>query len=140
MHTRSSRLKKYRTKNGVLVRSPGEMEIANFLYDQGIEFEYEKKIVVNGYPLRPDFYLTKYKVYIEYFGMRDPHYRRSAWHKRLLIESSINRLISLYGVSRGRLGATIKVGFENVLKKKFPQKKYFDWHTHSQPNTSHSKI
>lgn len=138
MHTRHSRLRKYCSKTGILVRSPGEKEIADFLSDQGIDFEYEKRIVVDGYPLRPDFYLKDFNTFIEYFGMKDLHYRRSAWHKRQLMEGAKLRLIPLYRVSKGKLGSVIKVGFENLLKIKFPQRKFFDWHTHTQPNTSRS--
>lgn len=129
MPIRLSRLRKYCSKAGLLVRSPGELEIANFLAEQGVKFEYEPRIVVNGYGLRPDFYLNDYDIYIEYFGMKDANYCRDAWHKRLLMERSKYRLISLYGVSKGHLGATLKVCFETLLKRKFPQKKYFDWHT-----------
>ena len=59
---------------GESVKSYGEMEIANFLTQQGISYEYEA-----AYPIdtrteefdqyHPDFYLPDYNIYIEYFGI-----------------------------------------------------------------------
>lgn len=59
---------------GESVKSYGEMEIANFLTQQGISYKYEA-----AYPIdtrteefdqyHPDFYLPDYNIYIEYFGI-----------------------------------------------------------------------
>lgn len=63
-----------RTIKGELVKSKGEAEIANFLYVNNIEYEYEK-IYDNLMPdhriYRPDFTLNLNgeKVYLEYFGL-----------------------------------------------------------------------
>ncbi|MCF0217282.1 MAG: UvrD-helicase domain-containing protein [Fibrobacteraceae bacterium] len=56
------------------VKSYGEMTIANFLYQNGIRYEYEATYSVDTnnaeYGMyRPDFYLPDYKIYIEYFGI-----------------------------------------------------------------------
>lgn len=64
-----------RTLNGDLVRSFEEWEISNWLYRNGIAFEYEP--LYEG-PLpedargayKPDFRLTESGVYIEHFGVR----------------------------------------------------------------------
>lgn len=64
-----------RTLNGDRVKSYEEWEISNWLYRNGIEFEYEP---LYGQDLpadarsayRPDFKLTKSGVYIEHFGVR----------------------------------------------------------------------
>ncbi len=64
------------TLKGDKVKSYGEMDIANFLYQNGIAYEYEKEYV---YDTRtedraqyyPDFYLTDYGYYIEYFGINE---------------------------------------------------------------------
>ncbi|MBO4864200.1 MAG: UvrD-helicase domain-containing protein [Eubacterium sp.] len=57
-----------------VLKSYGEMEIANFLAQHGINYQYEA-----AYPLdtrdeeygqyHPDFYLPDYNIYIEYFGI-----------------------------------------------------------------------
>ena len=137
MPKRYSRQRKYCSRTGLLVRSPGELEIANFLDDQGIRFTYEPPKSLAGYRWRPDFFLEDYGIYIEYFGMNEKDYRKNAWKKRTLIEHNGFPLISLYGISKGHLGATIKQVFEKHTHHKFPQKKYFDWHTHSKYKPGH---
>lgn len=63
----------YRTLNMEKVKSIEEVIIANFLYLNGIEYEYERP-----YPFReenqfsqykPDFYLPEYDIYLEHFGI-----------------------------------------------------------------------
>lgn len=63
-----------RTLNGELVKSLEECEIANFLYRQGIHYEYEANYKVNTYGpdfrmYQPDFYLPEYDIYIEHFAL-----------------------------------------------------------------------
>ncbi|MCR5024720.1 MAG: UvrD-helicase domain-containing protein, partial [Lachnospiraceae bacterium] len=64
------------TLKGDKVKSYGEMDIANFLYRNGIAYEYEKEYAVDirtkdRYQYYPDFYLTDYGYYIEYFGINE---------------------------------------------------------------------
>ena len=56
------------------VKSVQELVIANFLFVNGIEYEYEKPYEINTATLDrrrycPDFYLPKYKIYIEHYGI-----------------------------------------------------------------------
>jgi len=55
------------------VKSHGEWLIANYLYCQGINFEYEKLYDIKGFPRnkhKPDFTLLgENEIYIEYFGI-----------------------------------------------------------------------
>jgi hypothetical protein len=52
-----------------LVRSKPEKKIADFLYKNKIKAYYEEKtLILDGYPCTPDFWLPKYKTYIEYYG------------------------------------------------------------------------
>ena len=69
-------LKRYdiRSLNGEQLRSFEECIIANFLYSNGIEYKYEAPYKINtadrNHPqYRPDFYLPKYEIYIEHFGI-----------------------------------------------------------------------
>ncbi|MBR3512754.1 MAG: UvrD-helicase domain-containing protein [Clostridia bacterium] len=58
------------TLKGEVVKSYGELEIANFLFINNIDYVYEKEYeydVATKY--NPDFYLPKEKIYIEYFGI-----------------------------------------------------------------------
>lgn len=57
-----------------MVKSYGEMDIANFLARNGItyiyEYPYEHDTRTSEYgQYHPDFYLPEYKIYIEYFGI-----------------------------------------------------------------------
>ena len=62
------------TIKGEIVKSYGEMEIANYLFSNNINYEYES---LYKYPTdtseygayHPDFYLPDYNIYIEYFGI-----------------------------------------------------------------------
>lgn len=56
------------TYMGEKVRSNQELMIANFLFLNGIEYEYEKEYPFKkGY--RPDFYLPEYDLYLEHYGI-----------------------------------------------------------------------
>lgn len=60
-------------KNEV-VKSYGEMDIANFLTQNGIEYIYEHPYKIDTRTeeygeYNPDFYLPEYNIYIEYFGI-----------------------------------------------------------------------
>lgn len=64
-----------RTLQGEQVKSFEELMIANWLYENGIEYEYEPnyehKVSEGGFrDYCPDFRLTKSGVYIEHFGVR----------------------------------------------------------------------
>lgn len=73
-----------------IVKSYGEMEIANFLFQNQIKYEYESSYIVdtndaNYGQYHPDFYLPEYKIYIEYFGIDKngnvPKYFRGSGNK-----------------------------------------------------------
>lgn len=64
-----------RTLQGEEVRSLGELDIANFLFAKGVQYRYEAPYAGNVPPnpqysvYRPDFYLPKYDIYLEHFGI-----------------------------------------------------------------------
>lgn len=75
-----------RTLKGHSVRSLEECEIANFLYMNGVNYEYEKpfksQIQTNDrMPYRPDFTLPDYDIYIEHFGI-DRKKKTAPWVNR----------------------------------------------------------
>lgn len=62
------------TLKGETVKSYGELEIANYLFSNNIEYEYEKEykyetINKEYQQYYPDFYLPEYDIYVEYFGI-----------------------------------------------------------------------
>ncbi len=67
-----------RTLNGDKVKSFEEMEISNWLYRNGIAYEYEP-VYEHELPAdarstyKPDFRLTESGIYIEHFGVRKTH-------------------------------------------------------------------
>lgn len=65
------------TIQGEKVKSVEELIIANFLYLNGINYEYEKPYPHGEVQYRPDFYLTDYDIYLEHFGV-DEH-NRAKW-------------------------------------------------------------
>lgn len=62
---------------GERVKSVEELIIANFLYLNGIAYEYEKVYPHGNTMYRPDFFLTDYNIYLEHFGV-DEH-NRAEW-------------------------------------------------------------
>jgi DNA helicase-4 len=60
---------KLNTFQGEKVKSTEELTIANFLYLNGINYEYEKPYPFGDKMYRPDFYLTDYDIYLEHFGV-----------------------------------------------------------------------
>lgn len=63
-----------RSLKGDLVKSYEECSIANLLYLNGVEYEYEPYYEVDTatrehHQYRPDFYLPESKLYIEHFGI-----------------------------------------------------------------------
>jgi DNA helicase-4 len=77
--------KKFLTKSGIKVRSKIEKIIADFYFDLGIRFEYEKEILFpklgnpkEKYKIYCDFYLPDYGIYHEHFGKDDPDYLKLA--------------------------------------------------------------
>ncbi len=75
------------TVNNEVVKSYGEMDIANFLTQNSIQYIYENPYEFDTRTseygqYHPDFYLPDYKIYIEYFGINRngevPAYFRAA--------------------------------------------------------------
>ena len=67
--------KNYRTLSGQLVKGYEELVIANWLFTNGIEYEYEATYQheIPNYDRRvyqPDFFLPKFGIYIEHWGVR----------------------------------------------------------------------
>jgi hypothetical protein len=63
----------FRCDDGHYVRSNAERLIDNWLYGNNIVHAYESDIP-NGGNFKTDFYLPRYDVYIEHWGLKDPAY------------------------------------------------------------------
>jgi DNA helicase-4 len=100
-----------RTLKGELVKSLGECLIANYLYRQGIEYQYETDYKFDVATLkyrqyRPDFYLPELDIYIEYFGIdrkgntapyvdREEYHEGMEWKRGVHVEKE-TKLIELF--------------------------------------------
>ena len=65
------------TIQGEKVKSVEELTIANFLYLNGIEYQYEKPYPFHDNMYQPDFYFKDYDIYLEHFGVDENN--RARW-------------------------------------------------------------
>lgn len=65
------------TIQGEKVKSVEELTIANFLYLNSVEYEYERPYPFSNTMYRPDFYLKDYDIYLEHFGIDENN--RAKW-------------------------------------------------------------
>ena len=79
------------TDRGEQVASKSEVIIANLLYSYGIEYEYEKVLVINGYSYKPDFTIWRKDgtmLLWEHAGlMDDPEYVKKFENKLVQYQS-----------------------------------------------------
>lgn len=98
--------KTIKTKSGVKVQSYGERLIADFLYEKGIYFDYDKQITLKGNKknkygyntkwIRPDFYLTEFDIIIEYWGMKgNIDYNKEMYNKKRLYKEASKKFIGI---------------------------------------------
>lgn len=76
------------TLHGEKVKSVEELTIANFLYLNGIAYEYEKPYPFGETVYRPDFYLIDYDIYIEHFGVDENNNAKwlTEFHEKTYVE------------------------------------------------------
>ncbi len=103
--------KTIRAKDGTFVQSDGERRIAEYLNSHNIVYRYDERMrIIDGYAIRPDFYLPEFDIYIEYWGMDTIDYKIGMLKKKQLYQQQGKRLISLYRED--------KPDIEEVLKRK----------------------
>ncbi|NTV15699.1 MAG: HEAT repeat domain-containing protein [Desulfobulbaceae bacterium] len=96
--------KNIRAKDGTWVQSDGERLICEALNGEGIRYRYDERFrILDGYAIRPDFYLPEFDVYIEYWGMDTADYKIGMLKKQQLYQQQGKRLVSLYPADRPRL-------------------------------------
>ena len=80
-----------------VVQSKGERRIADWLSAHALEYRHDDKFqIIQGYSVRPDFYLPRYDVYIEYWGLDTTDYKIGMLLKKKLYQQQGKKLISLY--------------------------------------------
>ena len=96
--------KNIRAADGSWVQSDGERRICEALDALGIRYRYDERFrILDGYAIRPDFYLPEYDVYIEYWGMDTTDYKIGMLKKQKLYQQQGKRLISLYPEDKPRI-------------------------------------
>jgi very-short-patch-repair endonuclease len=84
------------TKKGEKVQSYGEVKIADWLFEHNIEYEYDQEKEIASQFIRPDFYLSRENVVIEYWGlMKEEFYQKSRKRKEELYGIEGMTLISI---------------------------------------------
>jgi hypothetical protein len=80
-----------------VVQSKGEKQIADWLSAHGIEYRYDDKFqIIQGFAVRPDFYLPRYDLYLEYWGLDTTDYKIGMLLKQKLYQQEGKKLVSLY--------------------------------------------
>jgi hypothetical protein len=101
--------KTIKARDGTIVQSDGERKIADWLADNNIGYRYDERFrILDGYAIRPDFYLPEYDVYIEYWGMTTLDYKIGMMKKQKIYQHQGKRLISLYPEDRNNLDSVLQ--------------------------------
>ena len=96
--------KNIRAKDGTWVQSDGERLICEVLDAERIRYRYDERFrILDGYAIRPDFYLPEFDVYIEYWGMDTADYKIGMFKKQQLYQQQGKKLVSLYPKDKPRI-------------------------------------
>ncbi len=97
----------FHCKDGHYVRSAYEKIIDDTLYDNKIRHEYERKYkAVDGNTYYPDFYITDFNLFIEYFGVNE-NQRKNIYKQEVFIKDKIYNFAFIWPDKRGILDETI---------------------------------
>ena len=109
--------KKIRAKDGNFVQSYGEMKISEWLSNNKIKYRYDTRYrIIDGYAIRPDFYLPEFDVYIEYWGMDTPDYKIGMLKKLKLYQQECKRLISIYPEDKNNLDIILRQKLSKYIR------------------------
>ena len=91
----------YRTLQGERVRGYQELLIANWLFLNGISYEYEaafitKRRIEEGIDYHPDFHITNTNIYLEHFGIdrkgrTRPDINREQYNKEIILKRELHK-------------------------------------------------
>jgi hypothetical protein len=110
------------TADRTVVQSRGERQIAEWLAAHSIAYRYDDKFqIIQGYAIRPDFYLPRYDVYIEYWGMDTTDYKIGMLLKQKLYQQEGKKLISLYPVDLPMLDAKLAAELRGTAVRTEPR-------------------
>lgn len=105
------------TSDGKWVQSDGERIIADFLAECGIAYRYDERLqIIDGYAIRPDYYLPELDLYIEYWGMDTTDYKIGMLKKLKLYQQQSKRLVSLSYKDKPRLREVLKEKLSRYIR------------------------
>ncbi len=115
--TRVELNKTIRATDGTLVQSRGERRVADWLTQHGFAFRYDERVrIIEGYAVRPDFYLPELDIYVEYWGMDTTDYKIGMLKKKKLYQQEGKKLISIEREETDRIEAVL----EEKLSRRIP--------------------
>ena len=107
----------FKCLDGHVVRSKGELVIDNHLHRLGIEHKYENTIRIRGMPIKYDWYLPKYKIYIEYWGYHGKNYMQRKDEKLKLYRKGKLKLISIEDIMLKDIYTNLEKELNIYIKK-----------------------
>ena len=113
----------FKCLDGHVVKSKGELIVDNFLHLNGIEHKYEKTITVHGNPIKYDWYLPKYKIYIEYWGFFGKKYLKRKEEKIKLYNKGRLKLVSIEDIMFKDIYSNLSNELKEFFKSKEPEDK-----------------
>ena len=86
-----------KTLKGEIVRSKSEKKIADFLFRYNIKYEYEPTLKLGNNLVKPDFYLPKKGIYVEFWGLvsKADYAERMEWKMNLYQQFQV-KILSLF--------------------------------------------
>ena len=101
------------TADRTVVQSKGEKRIADWLRTRDIDYRYDDKFqIIQGFAVRPDFYLPRYDMYIEYWGLDTTDYKIGMLLKQKLYQQEGKRLVSIYPADLSQLDAKLSAALQ----------------------------
>lgn len=120
------------TKKGELVKSRSEKYIADYFYDNQINYIYEKPFekgfwIFKNELAKPDFYLPDYDVYVEYWGLIDnkDYFQLMRFKMRSYHEEGL-KFISIYPDNLKNFNYYFRKKFNQVTGK-ILKTTYYPW-------------
>jgi len=102
-----------------VVQSQGERRIADWLRAHDIDYRYDDKFqIIQGFAVRPDFYLPRYDLYVEYWGLDTTDYKIGMLLKQKLYQQEGKRLVSIYPADIFQLDAKLSAALLQNQKQR----------------------
>lgn len=103
------------TADRTVVQSQGERRIAEWLAAHGVAYRYDDKFqIIQGFAVRPDFYLPASDLYIEYWGLDTTDYKIGMLLKQKLYQQEGKKLLSLYPADLPELNRKLAAALPGV--------------------------